>query len=140
MSDTKYIMRLQDDSKVQHDLNNSLKNWDESRMFDDKQINAIESSNINSLKEPTSIPSPFARIALVTTAFSEVAKLGDRASAAYKKIVSDTLDIAEIFFTFNKWKNDIEIILLKYGTQNHGQGLREDSDLRRLEEVRLLMK
>lgn len=71
-NDTMFVMRLQSDN-VQHDLSNTIKHWDESRKFDDKQINAIESSNKNSLHQPTSIPSPFARIALVKTAFGEVA-------------------------------------------------------------------
>lgn len=108
--DTKYVFRLQSETKGQHDLQNSLKHWDESRMYDDKQINAIESSNEKSENQPTSIPSPFARIALVKTAFAEVAAYGDRALHAYKKIVSDSLDVAEIFFTYAKWQNKIEIV------------------------------
>ena len=45
-NDTMFVMRLQSDN-VQHDLSNTIKHWDESRKFDDKQINAIESSNKN---------------------------------------------------------------------------------------------
>lgn len=108
--DTKYVFRLQSGNSGQHDLQNTLKHWDESRMFDDKQINAIESSNEHSLHQPTSIPSPFARIALVKTAFDEVAEHGEKALAAYQKIVSDTLDVAELFFNIEKWKNKVEIL------------------------------
>ena len=108
--DTKYVFRLQSETKGQHDLQNSLKHWDESRMYDDKQINAIESSNEKSENQPTSIPSPFARIALVKTAFGEVAANGEKALAAYQKIVSDSLDVAEIFFTYAKWLSKIEIV------------------------------
>jgi hypothetical protein len=79
-------------------------------MYDDKQIDAIESSNKHTLNEPTSIPSPFARIALAKTAFAEVALYGDKALASYQKIVSDSLDVAEIFFTFDKWTDKIEIL------------------------------
>ncbi len=109
MSDNTFAFRLQDETE-QHDLSNSLNHWDESRMYDDKQIAAIKSSNRKSLHQPTSIPSPFARIALVKTAFAEVAEHGENALAAYQKIVSDSLDVAEIFFTFDKWRNKIEII------------------------------
>jgi len=117
--DTKYVFRLQSETKGQHDLQNSLKHWDESRMYDDKQINAIESSNDKSENQPTSIPSPFARIALVKTAFSEVAANGERALAAYQKIVSDSLDVAEIFFTYAKWRNKIEIVKWDKDTDLH---------------------
>jgi hypothetical protein len=108
--DTNFVLRLQNEKDGQHDLQNTLKHWDTSRMFDDKQINAIESSNKTSLNQPTSIPSPFARIALVKTAFSEVAEHGKKALASYQKIVSDSLDVAEIFFTFDKWRNKIELL------------------------------
>lgn len=108
--DTTFVFRLQGETKGQHDLQNTLKHWDESCMYDDKQIAAIESSNKESFNQPTSIPSPFARIALVKTAFAEVAEYGDFALKAYQKIVSDSLDVAEIFFTFDKWREKIEII------------------------------
>jgi len=109
MSNNTYVFRLQGD-KNQHDLSNTINHWGVSSKYEDKQINAIESSNKKSEHQPTSIPSPFARIALVKTAFGEVAKHGDNALVAYQKIVSDSLDVAEIFFTFDKWKDKIEII------------------------------
>ena len=108
--DTNFVLRLQNENNGQHDLQNTLKHWDTSRMFDDKQINAIESTNRTSLNQPTSIPSPFARIALVKTAFGEVAAHDDNALASYQKIVSDSLDVAELFFTYDKWRNKIELI------------------------------
>lgn len=109
--DSNYVLRLQSDAGGhQHDLRNTISHWGVSQMFNDKQINAVKSTNKESLKQPTSIPSPFARIALVRTAFAEVAEYGDDALASYKKIVSDTLDVAEIFFKLDKWCNDVEII------------------------------
>ena len=107
--DNTIVFRLQND-KVQHGLEYTLKDWDKSRMYDETAINAIESSNKHSLNEPTSIPSPFARIALAKTAFAEVAEHGEKASAVYQKIVSDCLDVAEIFFTFDKWQDRLMII------------------------------
>jgi hypothetical protein len=106
----KYVLRLQNDGDF--GLVNTIEHWDISDMYGEKQRKAIKSSNENSENQPTSIPSPFARIALVKTAFAEVAAYGDKALYAYKKIVSDTLDIAEIFFTLNKWKSNgiIEVI------------------------------
>jgi len=108
--DTTFVFRLQNETNGQHDLQNTLKHWDESCMYDDKQIVAIKSSNKDSLNQPTSIPSPFARIALVKTAFAEVGEYGENALKSYQKIVSDSLDVAEIFFTFDKWRDKIEIV------------------------------
>lgn len=106
----KYIFRLQNVGDF--GLVNTIEHWGVSDMYGEKQRKAIKSSNENSDNQPTSIPSPFARIALVKTAFGEVAAYGERSLKAYQKIVSDTLDIAEIFFTLDKWKSKgvIEVI------------------------------
>ena len=67
--------------------------------------------------EITSIPSPFARIDLIKTAFKEVCKVDKKTHAAnlggktiFHKMVSDTLDVAEIFFNLDKFKGKIEVI------------------------------
>jgi len=123
----KYIFRLQ--SEGDYGLVNTIEHWGISDMYSEKQRNAIRSSNENSENQPTSIPSPFARIALVKTAFAEVAAYGDRALKAYQKIVSDTLDVAEIFFTFDKWRDKIDIITWD-----------RSSDLKNLEKHTILYK
>lgn len=67
--------------------------------------------------EITSIPSPFARIDLVKTAFREVCKLATRdiheleGNTIFHKMVSDSLDIGEIFFNIDKFRDKIEIIV-----------------------------
>ncbi len=67
--------------------------------------------------EITSIPSPFARIDLVKTAFKEVCKpVGSSripnldGKTIFHKMVSDSLDVAEIFFNLDKYKSDVEVI------------------------------
>lgn len=66
--------------------------------------------------EITSIPSPFARIDLVKTAFKEVCKLASKninqldGDTIFHKMVSDSLDVGEIFFNIDKYKDKIEII------------------------------
>lgn len=67
--------------------------------------------------EITSIPSPFARIDLVKTAFKEVCKPDKKTrqvnldgNTIFHKMVSDTLDVAEIFFNIDKYKGKIEVI------------------------------
>lgn len=118
-------LRLQPQNSL-NGLKNNPTDWHkytDNYIYDPDQINAIQSSNEDTISEPTSIPSPFARIALAKTAFSEVAKNGDRALKAYRKIVSDCLDVAEIFFTFDKWTDLLEII--KWD---------KDADLRKLKD------
>ena len=52
-----------------------------------------------SRREPTSIPSPFARIDLVRTAFTYIVEKGQLdGNTIYHKLVSDCLDVAEMFF------------------------------------------
>ena len=123
----KYIFRLQ--TYGDYGLMNTIEHWGVSDMYGEKQRNSIKSSNENSENQPTSIPSPFARIALAKTALSEVAQRGERALKAYQKIVSDILDIAEIFFTFDKWRDKIDIITWDKNT-----------DLKKLEKHTILYK
>lgn len=67
--------------------------------------------------EITSIPSPFARIDLIKTAFKEVCKPDKKTckvnldgKTIFHKMVSDTLDVAEIFFNLDKFNGKIEVI------------------------------
>lgn len=67
--------------------------------------------------EITSIPSPFARIDLIKTAFKEVCKPDKQTrrvnldgNTIFHKMVSDTLDVAEIFFNIDKYNGKVEII------------------------------
>lgn len=67
--------------------------------------------------EITSIPSPFARIDLIKTAFKEVCKPDKKTKkidldgkTIFHKMVSDSLDVAEIFFNLDKFKDKVEVI------------------------------
>lgn len=66
--------------------------------------------------EITSIPSPFARIDLVKIAFKEVCRRASKdikeldGKTIFHKMVSDSLDVGEIFFNIDKYKDKIEII------------------------------
>lgn len=62
-------------------------------------------------KEITSIPSPFARMELVKSAFKIIVDKDDHdGNSIYHKMVSDTLDVGEIFFNYKKLKDKVEII------------------------------
>lgn len=117
---------------------NDLYDWQSSNPLNDKAIAAIEDPNgEHSSREITSIPSPFARIDLVRTAFSVIAKLDPEGQTIHHKMVSDALDIGQILFNYEKFKDKIEIIswnprndldaLLNDGNQSHkllGESLR----------------
>jgi hypothetical protein len=60
--------------------------------------------------EITSIPSPFARIDIAKNAFDEVNRIGMEGTTTYHKTVSDILDVGEIFFNIDKYRDFIEII------------------------------
>lgn len=101
------VFRLQDATK------SSLKqdkDWFVSSEYTTNEIIAIPDPDGGKGNEPTSIPSPFARMDLANTAFRYVNDLGDAAGYMYQKIVSDCLDIAEIFYNFHMFQSDIKII------------------------------
>lgn len=99
---------------------NTYQGWNDSPSF------PYNSANRDSIEDPdgasarheiTSIPSPFARIDLVKIAFKEVCKTNKEArksnidgNTIFHKIVSDTLDVGEIFFNIDKYKGKIEIL------------------------------
>ena len=69
-------------------------------------------------KEITSIPSPFARIDLIKNAFYEIARQENSNGAKvcldgqtiFHRMISDTLDVGEIFFNYDKFSSVVEII------------------------------
>lgn len=97
----------------------TIREWNESPAFpyNSNARDTIEDPDGASAKnEITSIPSPFARIDLVKTAFREVCRRATRdireleGNTIFHKMVSDTLDVGEIFFNIDKFKDKIEII------------------------------
>jgi len=92
--------------------------------FASSQINATLINNIitddgDGKKLPTSIPSPFARIDLVRTAFAAigtsgnldgVTKNGKAVATDNHKLVSDALDIGQLLFNFDKHSEDLQLL------------------------------
>lgn len=98
----------------------TYEDWNNSPAFpyNSASRDTIEDPNGASARhEITSIPSPFARIDLVKNAFKEVCKIDKSTHKAdldgdtiFHKMVSDTLDVAEIFFNIDKYNGKIEVI------------------------------
>ncbi len=90
----------------------NLSHWQTSVPYNDNIINSIEDPDgHSSKKEITSIPSPFARIDLIRTAFKHVVNSKQlEGDTIFHKMISDSLDVAQIFFKYEKFSDKIYII------------------------------
>lgn len=104
--------------------NNNIVDWQDSNVYGTKAISEItDPDGATAKKEITSIPSPFARIDLVKTAFKEVVNLSrgkkiDRerkealnGNTIYHKMVSEMFDVGELFFNFDRFRDKFEILV-----------------------------
>jgi hypothetical protein len=80
-----------------------ISGWEQTTPLAPNEIAQIEDPDgLSPIRQITSIPSPFARIDLVLTAFMEVTKSGTvHGSNVFYKMVSDALDIGQIFFNID---------------------------------------
>ena len=123
------ILRLHKGTSAAGD---SQQGWDKSDVIDRDAINSIvDPEGDNSPKEITSIPSPFARMDLVRQAFKYVNKKVDdntdnfEGSTIYHRLVSDALDVGEIFFNFDKYNKDFKLV--KWDIRNLDELIKSDS-------------
>jgi hypothetical protein len=103
--------------------NNNIVDWQESKVYGTQAISEItDPDGADAKKEITSIPSPFARVDLIKTAFREVVAMANRkpsdkdyapfeGKTIYHKMVSDVFDVAEIFFNYDRFKSYFEVIV-----------------------------
>ena len=93
--------------------------WFSSTPINSTLISSINTDGGNGKKLPTSIPSPFARIDLVRTAFNVVGnsgqldgveKNGKATGSDNHKLISDALDIGQILFNYNKYTDSLEFV------------------------------
>lgn len=115
---------------------NTYQGWNDSPAFPYNSANRdtiADPDGASAKHEITSIPSPFARIDLVKTAFKEVCNRVRKSGQAdldgktiFHKMVSDALDVGEIFFNIDKYKDKIEIIT--WDVDNSLQSLQNDGN------------
>ena len=93
--------------------NNNLQDWGVSAQYGNHAIGQIEDPNAADVKkEITSVPSPFARIDLVKNAYKEVVKSGNlHGDSIFHKMVSDSLDIAQIFYNLPKLQDRVRVLV-----------------------------
>lgn len=103
-----YIFRIHSEGT------NTLKHWAgaANQKYGSHVIEQINDPNGDSaVKEITSIPSPFARIDLVKTAFQKVSAAKLDGKTIHHKMVADALDIGQLFFEMDKLRDQLEIIV-----------------------------
>lgn len=106
--------------RLHKSANNSLRDWSQSNVIGQKERDEIlDPTGADAKNEITSIPSPFARIDLIKTAFNEINQIQQNSkdkkchldgNTIFHKMVSETLDVAEIFFNFPNFEDKFEII------------------------------
>lgn len=101
----------------------SGQHWFNSDAYTDREIESIKDpEGGGEISLPTAIPSPFARIDLVKTAFKNISKSPELkayttadgsviAGRNDEKLVSDALDLAEILFNIDSFRDKINIIV-----------------------------
>lgn len=105
--------------RIHKEGSGNIVDWQPSHSYGENVIKQItDPFGAKASKEITSIPSPFSRIDLGVTAFKTVNETGLEGTTIYHKIVSDCLDIGEIFFNAENYKdsrdsskNKIEILV-----------------------------
>ncbi|MGL4519808.1 MAG: hypothetical protein ACRCUJ_09075 [Phocaeicola sp.] len=92
--------------------NDTINSWGQTVAYGKSAIDSIVDPNgATAKKEITSIPSPFARIDLVKTAFKQIKSEKELdGTTIYHKLISDCLDVGEIFFKIKKYKDKVQII------------------------------
>ena len=98
--------------RIHEGASNTINGWENSVKIGIKAIDSIpDPVGATDKKEITSIPSPFARMDLVKRAFKYVAEHNLEGRTAYHKLVSDSLDVGQIFFNIEKYRDILEIIV-----------------------------
>src|ERR1700742_1199122 len=98
------------------------KDWFNSDAYSDKEIEALRDPEGGiEVSLPTAIPSPFARIDLVKTAFRNIVKTSQLKAESRQglvlagkddeKLVSDCFDLAEMLFNYNSIRDRLNIIV-----------------------------
>lgn len=106
-----------------HQGRNNIKGWGISVKYN----NSVYGNDPESIKDPagataskeiTSIPSPFARIDLIKAAFGFVNTMGLDGRTIHHKMVSHALDVAQMFFNYDTFKNAKLLDMIKWDKSN----------------------
>lgn len=85
--------------------------WIAKDPYSGDDIEKITDPNGDTVEHPrTSIPSPFARVDLVSTAFSTLAANALNGAAMHHRLVSDSLDVAQLLFNYNDFSGEVRLV------------------------------
>lgn len=125
--------------RLLNDGDNTIQDWGNSAAYDKNSITQISDPNGGSDKrEITSIPSPFARLDLFRIAFEYVSVNGLDGKSIYHKLISESMDVAQLFFNIDKindsvniieWRRDRDISELKRSTNKGHKRLGDTLEL-----------
>jgi hypothetical protein len=96
-----------------HNGDNTLEDWKASQVYGKTEIEGIaDPTGATASKQITSIPSPFARIDLVQTAFFYLSQKENPldGDTIHHKIVSDALDLGQIIFNIDQLDEQVSIL------------------------------
>lgn len=104
--------------------------WCNSNQYNSPIIDNIDDpAGVNAKKEITSIPSPFARMDLVRAAYANVCKDGNlNGKTIHHKMVSYSLDIAQIFFNLKKYCESGLIEIIRWDKTADLNNLKQSAD------------
>ena len=106
------VFRIFDDAN----RTSTIQGWGDTAIYAHEDIARIKDPNGDTPnRDITSIPTPWARLELVKQAFREVARQGLDGQSIYHRMVSDALDVAEIFFNIDKLRDQFEILEWEVG-------------------------
>lgn len=106
------VFRIFDDSN----RTSTIQGWGNTTIYAHEDIARIKDPNGDTPnRDITSIPTPWARLELVKQAFREVSRQGLDGNSIYHRMVSDALDVAEIFFNIDKLRDQFEILEWEVG-------------------------
>jgi len=119
-----------------HNLTNG-EHWFKADAYGRRQIDAIsDPEGGNTEQPPTSIPSPFAQIDLVRTAFKNIIKDKQlRGTTLDRKLVSDSLDVGELLFSADYIKGQLQLVAWDPDTDLQRLRQSDNEQHRRLGEV-----
>lgn len=108
--------------------NDAIGGWGVSNQYNTNIINGIaDPAGAVITREITSIPSPFARMNLVKEAFAFVNTNGLIGNTIHHKMVSHALDVAQMFFDFERFRQAGLLDLIKWDIEQVNQ-LRHSAD------------
>ena len=85
--------------------------WISRDPYSGDDIARITDPNGDLVERPrTSIPSPFARVDLVATAFATLASSGLKGAAMHHRLVSDALDVAQLLFGYSGFADKVKLL------------------------------